>query len=91
MSSNITGVSIRQFRSSLLHVKSVDIKSFILISWIELGSSNFTENCPKYRIGSFLWIWSQLLKKSLMENLIFYAVKELLCFNSENLHYPEKD
>ena len=64
MSSNITGVSIRQFRNSLLHVKSVDIKAFILISWIELGSSNFAENCPKYRIRSFPWIWSQLVRKN---------------------------
>ena len=26
------------------------------------------------QIGSFLWIWSHLLKKSLMKNLIFCAV-----------------
>ena len=26
------------------------------------------------QIHSFLWLWSHLMKKSLMENFIFYAV-----------------
>ena len=35
--------------------------------------------CSKYdQIRSFLRIWSHLLKKSVMENFIFCAVKSLL-------------
>ena len=30
--------------------------------------------CKRGRIPSFLWIWSHLLKKSIMENFIFWAV-----------------
>ena len=33
------------------------------------------------QIRSFLWIWSHLLKKSLIENFIFYAVGYKLLTN----------
>ena len=36
---------------------------------------NFFSKCDQIR--SFLWIWSYLLKKSLMENFIFCAVSVL--------------
>ena len=32
--------------------------------------------CKCDQIHSFLWIWSHLLRKSLMQNLIFCAVQE---------------
>ena len=33
---------------------------------------DFFRKCDQIR--SFLWIWSHLLKKTLMENFIFYVV-----------------
>ena len=37
---------------------------------------DFFSKCDQIR--SFLWIWSHLLKKSLMENFIFRAVNRVL-------------
>ena len=39
---------------------------------MKFSIEHFFSKC--YQIGRFLWIWSHLLKKSLMENLIFCAV-----------------
>ena len=66
-----------------VHVYALEKKSFALsISYIffELGTSHTAQKMKfsvknffsKYeQIGSFLLIWSHLLKKSLMENFIF--------------------
>ena len=50
-----------------------------LIQWqintaqkMKFSIKDFFSKCDQ--IGSFLWIWSHLLKKSLMKNLIFCAV-----------------
>ena len=40
---------------------------------MKFSIKDFFSKCDQVR--SFLWIWSHLLKKSLMENFIFYAVK----------------
>ena len=47
-----------------------------------LSTKDFFSKCEQIR--SFLWIWSHLLKKSLMENLIFCAVP--IIFNSLELY-----
>ena len=39
---------------------------------MKFSIKDFLSKCDQIR--SFLWIWSQLLKKSLMKNFIFYAV-----------------
>ena len=39
---------------------------------IKFSIKDFFSKCEQ--IHSFLWIWSHLLKKSFMENFIFYAV-----------------
>ena len=41
---------------------------------MRISIRDFFTNCDK--ICSFLWIWSHLLKKSLIENFIFCAVRE---------------
>ena len=43
---------------------------------IKFSIKNFLSKCDQIR--SFLWIWSHLLKKSLMENFIFCAVYGIL-------------
>ena len=40
---------------------------------MKFSIKNFVIKCDQIR--SFLWIWSHLLKKSLIGNFIFYAVK----------------
>ena len=40
---------------------------------------DFFSKCDQIR--GFLWIWSHLLKKSLMENFIFYVVKDVVIRN----------
>ena len=40
---------------------------------MKFSIKDFFNKCDQIR--SFLWIWSHLLKKSLMENFIFCAVK----------------
>ena len=42
----------------------------------EVSIKNFFSKCDQIR--SFVWIWLHLLKKSLMENFIFCAVKIVL-------------
>ena len=39
---------------------------------MKFSIKDFFSKCDQIR--SFLWIWSHLLKKSLMKNFIFYAV-----------------
>ena len=39
---------------------------------MEISVKDFFSKCDQ--ISSFLWIWLHLLKKSLTENLIFFAV-----------------
>ena len=45
---------------------------------MKLCISDFFSKCEK----SFLQIWLHLLKKSLMENFIFYAVSMFTCLSS---------
>ena len=40
---------------------------------MKFSIKDFFSNCDQ--IHSFLWIWSHLLKKSIIENFIFWAVK----------------
>ena len=53
---------------------------------MKFSSKDFFSKCDQIR--SFLGIWSHLLKKSSMENLIFYAVRFLVvnAFFIKNLH-----
>ena len=58
-------LNVANFFRKKLYIRSLHKKwSFPL--------KNFFSKCDQ--IHSFLWIWSQLLKKSLMENFIFCAV-----------------
>ena len=41
---------------------------------MKFSNEDFFSKCDQTR--SFLWIWSHLLKKSLMENFIFRAVRQ---------------
>ena len=51
---------------------------------IKVYTKGFFSNCDQIR--SFLWIWSHLLRKSLMENFIFCAVQAVwTIFTSLNL------
>ena len=43
---------------------------------MKFSITDFFSKCDQIR--SFLWIWSHLLKKSLMENFIFCKVSEML-------------
>ena len=43
---------------------------------IKFSIEDFFSKCDQIRI--FLWIWSHLLKKSLMENLIFWAARSVI-------------
>ena len=45
---------------------------------MKFSIEDFFSKCDQIR--NFLWIWSHLLKKSLMENFIFNAVKKYLPF-----------
>ena len=42
---------------------------------MKFSIKGFRSKCDQIRI-SFLWIWSQVLKKSLMEEFIFRVVDE---------------
>ena len=46
----------------------------------------FSIKCFFSKCDQFLWIWSHLLKKSLMENFIFYAVQTGDAFHLETRH-----
>ena len=57
-----------------------DISSCLWIkqsNWMKFSIKDFFSKCDQ--IHSFLRIWSHLLKKPLMENFIFCAVKYLIC------------
>ena len=57
--------------------KSPSLFSFVLKSNTAQGMKfSIKDFCNKCEIHSFLRIWSHLLKKSLMESIIFFAVKE---------------
>ena len=49
---------------------------------MKLSIKDFLNKCDQIR--SFLWIWSHLLKKSIMENFIFCAVLEINQINTED-------
>ena len=53
---------------------------------MKFSSKDFFSKCDEIR--SFLRIWSHLLKKSLMKNLIFYAVrvKGIICLKEVNVY-----
>ena len=72
------------FRESCLQLKCFckwQQQSFLVLYWKPLSKKmkflikDFFSNCNQ--ICSFLRIWSQLLKKSLIENFIFCAVNDL--------------
>ena len=57
--------------------KSTSLFSFVIKSnTAQEMKFSIKDFCNKCEIHSFLQIWSHLLKKSLMENIIFCAVKE---------------
>ena len=51
---------------------SLKLNTFSLHKKIKFSVKNFFSKCNQIR--NFLWIWSHLLKKSLMQNFIFCAV-----------------
>ena len=57
------------------HYKSADLP--FTSQKMKFFFKDFFSKCDQIR--SFLWIWSHLLKKSLMGNFIFYAMF-IMCF-----------
>ena len=53
-----------------------ELRLFFETFQIEFSIKDFSSKCDQIRRK--LWIWSHLLKKSLMENFIFCAVKRLV-------------
>ena len=53
---------------------------------IKFSIKDFFSNCDQIR--KKLWIWSHLMKKSLMENFIFCAVR-FEEINQKNIHSAE--
>ena len=51
----------------------------------EFSIKDFFSNCDQ--INQFLWFWSHLLKKSLMENSIFCAVMHSYAFIYDSVLY----
>ena len=72
----------KKILSEILENLIVDVNTIVP----EFPIKNFFSKCDQIR--SFLWIWSHVLKKSLMENVIFCAIlpfflsylEDLLCY-----------
>ena len=60
------------FSDILVHFSSA-CKKINTAQKMKFSIKDFLSKCDEIR--SFLWIWSHLLKKSLMENFIFSVVK----------------
>ena len=59
-------------------------QTYINVQKIKVSIKDFFYKCDQIR--SFLQIWSQLLKKSLMENFIFCVVYLVVGYFFEALH-----
>ena len=72
-------LKIRKFHKLQSNVRLSKLRTeSITTQKMELSMKDFLSKCDQ--ISSFLWIWSHLLKKSLMENFIFCAV-----FNNQTI------
>ena len=54
---------------------------------MKFSIKDFFSKCDQIR--SFLRIWSHLLKKSVMENFIFYAVSHSSTVSSKKKYHPD--
>ena len=60
----------------LIYARLMEKNGFHIAQKMKFSVKDFFSNCDQIR--SFLWIWSHLLRKSLMENFIFCAVSPFL-------------
>ena len=76
---------------SYMHLKMLEVSWLKVILTAQKLTFFIKSFFSKFdQIRSFLWIWSHLLKKSLMENFIFCAVPFLFLSNSDLIESTEK-